>query len=206
MRAGSNCRSSTTQEPRLHAVSTPPPLPPVTVPPLPPVTKYFMLACTAVFCAQLLLGRFAAAAASFRQALSLLPESPAAVLNLADAEWLGGRKGEAEILYRKVLDLADRDPAPTFWQTRTIRAQALAHLGRRDDAVAAVQLALRDAPDNPQVAYEASLVHALVGDAASARVHAARAREAGYDRRWFSFPWFEGIELPPESGSPRPGD
>ncbi|HKH43845.1 MAG TPA: protein kinase [Thermoanaerobaculia bacterium] len=145
--------------------------------------------------AQLLLRRYDPAAASFRQALRLLPESPAAVLNLADAEWLRGRRTEAEALYRKVIDLAARDPAPTFWQTQTIRAQALAHLGRRDEAVAAVQQALRAAPDNPQVAYEASLVYALVGEASSARVHAERARAAGYDRRWFSFPWFDGIGL-----------
>ncbi len=145
--------------------------------------------------AQLLLGRYEPAAASFRRALGLLPESPAAVLNLADAEWLRGRKAAAEALYRNVIDLAGRDPAPTFWQTQTIRAQALAHLGRRDEAVAAVQQALRAAPDNPQVAYEASLVYALVGDASSARVHAGRARGAGYDRRWFSFPWFDGLGL-----------
>jgi eukaryotic-like serine/threonine-protein kinase len=145
--------------------------------------------------AQLLLGRYDPAAASFRQALDLLPESPAAVLNLADAEWLRGRRAESEALYTKVIDLAAHDPAPTFWQTQTIRAQALAHLGRRDEAVTAVQQALRAAPDNPQVAYEASLVYTLVGDAASARVHAGRAREAGYDRRWFSFPWFDGLDL-----------
>jgi Flp pilus assembly protein TadD len=94
-----------------------------------------------------------------------------------------------------VLERADRDPAAAFWQTQTIRAQALAHLGRRDAAVAAVQQALRAAPDNPQVAYEAALVYALVGDAASARVNAGRARAAGYDRRWFSFPWFDAIGL-----------
>jgi len=145
--------------------------------------------------AQLLLGRYDTAAASFRQALGLVPDSPAAVLNLADAEWLRGRKTEAAALYRNVIDLAARDPAPTFWQTQTIRAQALAHLGRRDEAVAAVQQALRAAPDNPQVAYEASLVYALVGDAASARVNAGRARAAGYDRRWFSFPWFDRVGL-----------
>ncbi len=145
--------------------------------------------------AQLLLARYDAAAASFRQALGLLPQSPAAVLNLADAEWLQGRKTEAAALYQKVIDLAARDPAATFWQTQTMRAQALAHLGRRDEAVAAVQQALRAAPDNPQVAYESALVYALVGETASARVNAERARANGYDRRWFSFPWFDGLGL-----------
>jgi protein O-GlcNAc transferase len=143
--------------------------------------------------AQLLLGRYEPAAASFRQALGLLPQSPAAVLNLADAEWLRGQRTEATVLYEKVIDLAAHDPAPTYWQTQTIRAQALAHLGRRDEAVAAVQQALRAAPDNPQVAYESALVYALVGETVSARVNAGRAQAAGYDRRWFSFPWFDGL-------------
>ena len=147
--------------------------------------------------AQLLLGRYEPAAASFRQALALVPESPAALLNLADAEALSGHRAAAAALYERVLERADRDPAAAFWQTQTIRAQALAHLGRRDEAVAAVHQALRAAPDNPQVAYEAALVYALVGDAASARVHAGRARAAGYDRRWFSFPWFDAIGLGP---------
>jgi len=145
--------------------------------------------------AQLLLGRYDAAAAAFRQALGLVPESPPAVLNLADAEWLRGQKTEAAALYQKVIALAARDPAATFWQTQTIRAQALAHLGRRVEAVAAVQQALRAAPDNPEVAYEASLVYALVGETTSARVNAERARANGYDRRWFSFPWFKGLDL-----------
>ncbi|HEV7508608.1 MAG TPA: protein kinase [Thermoanaerobaculia bacterium] len=143
--------------------------------------------------AQLLLGRYDAAAASFQQALALLPASPAAVLNLADAEWLRGQRTEAAALYEKVIDRAAHDPAPAFWQTQTLRAQALAHLGRREEAVDAVQQALRAAPDNPQVAYESSLVYALVGETASARVTAQRARAAGYDQRWFSFPWFDSL-------------
>jgi serine/threonine-protein kinase len=143
--------------------------------------------------AQLLLGRYDPAAASFRQALALLPQSPAAILNLADAEWLRGRKTEAAELYEKVIDQASHDPAPAFWQTQSLRAQALAHLGRREEAVDAVQQAIRAAPDNPQVAYESSLVYALVGETASARVTAQRARAAGYDRRWFSFPWFDSL-------------
>jgi len=29
----------------------------------------------------------------------------------------------------------------------------------------------------------------------AARVNAERARANGYDRRWFSFPWFDGLGL-----------
>jgi tetratricopeptide (TPR) repeat protein len=125
--------------------------------------------------------------------LDLAPASLISALNLADAEYLQGRKAEAEALYRKVLDLVAQDPAPTFWQNLTIRAQALAHLGQREEAVAAIQQALRAAPDNPQVAYEASLVYTVVGDVASARINADRALAAGFDRRWFTFPWFASL-------------
>jgi serine/threonine-protein kinase len=145
--------------------------------------------------AHLLLGHHGAAADSFRRAFALAPASPAAALNLADAEWLQGRRPEAEALYHQVLDLAAHDPAPTFWQTLTIRAQALAHLGRAQEAVAAAQQALQTAPGNPQVAYEAALVYALAGDTASARVNADKALAGGYDRRWFGFPWFNGLGL-----------
>jgi len=62
--------------------------------------------------AQLLLGRYDPAAASFRQALALLPQSPAAILNLADAEWLRGRKTEAAALYEKVIDQAAHETPP----------------------------------------------------------------------------------------------
>jgi len=143
--------------------------------------------------AHLLLGHYDAAADGFRRAFALAPASPAAALNLADAEWLQGRRPEAEALYHQVLDLVARDPAPTFWQTLTIRAQALAHLGRAQEAVAAAQQALQTAPDNPQVAYEAALVYALAGDTASARVNAEKALAGGYDRRWFGFPWFSNL-------------
>jgi serine/threonine-protein kinase len=149
--------------------------------------------------AYLLLGRYGEAAASFRRAVALAPGSAAVVLNLADAELLQGRRREAEALYARVLELAARDPAAGFWNTLSIEAQAFAHLGRSRDAVAAIQKALRAAPDNPQAAYEAALVYAMVGETASAQVLAERALAGGVERRWFDFPWFAPLRLPPAS-------
>ncbi|MCB1054953.1 MAG: hypothetical protein KDD11_05505, partial [Acidobacteria bacterium] len=77
-------------------------------------------------------------------------------------------------------------------------AQALAHLGERRQAVAAVQRALQLAPDDSQVAYEAAVVYSLVGDTASAVVSAERALRLGYGTRWFSFPWFDEVRADPE--------
>jgi len=49
------------------------------------------------------------------------------------------------------------------------------------------------APDNPQVAGEAALVYAVIGDTASGVASAERALKSGYDRRWFSLPWFDRL-------------
>lgn len=147
--------------------------------------------------AQLLGGRYDDAAASLGRAYSLAPESAAAALNLADAERLRGRLAAARALYRRTLDLVAVDPAPDFWQTLSIQAQALAHLGRAADAASAIQRAILAAPDNPQVAYEAALVYTVIGDSASALASAERALAAGYAPRWFSLPWFEPLRDAP---------
>jgi serine/threonine-protein kinase len=138
--------------------------------------------------AYLLGGRYADAARRFREALARTPGSPAALLNLADAELLSGRPRDAAALYGQVLERIDADPQPE--KLLTVRAQALAHLGRAPEAVAALQEALRLDPDSPFKAYEASLVYVLVGDRASALWNAERALDRGFDRRWFAFPWF----------------
>ncbi|MEM8996756.1 MAG: tetratricopeptide repeat protein, partial [Acidobacteriota bacterium] len=145
--------------------------------------------------AQLLLGRFAEAAESFGRAADLAPEHAGLRLNLADATLLTGRAEEARRHYRRTVELASGDPSSDGWQMRSIRAQALAHLGRRKEAVAAVQAVLRLAPDNPQAHYEAALVYTLAGDDISAAVQAEAALAAGLDRRWFRLPFFDGLAV-----------
>jgi len=158
--------------------------------------------------AQLLLGDYHAAAASFAEAAAQAPKSAAAALNLADARQLAGERDAAKALYEQVLQLVAADPAPDFWQTLSVRAQALAHLGRAPDAAAAIERAKAQAPDNPQLAYEAALVHALDGDDASALASTDRALGGGFDRRWFAFPWFDRLRRDPRFtamlAAPRP--
>lgn len=141
--------------------------------------------------ARMLLHEHPQAEAHLRRAVEMEPQNPGVLLNLADVVLLQGRKQEAEGLYRRTLDLSERDPAPTNWQLHTIRAQALAHLGARSEAVETIQKVL--ALEDNQAAAEAALVYALVGDEASAVVNARRAAAQGIAPSWFALPWFDPL-------------
>ena len=143
--------------------------------------------------ARMLLGRHAQAAASFERAAALSPADPLVALNLADAWELLGRRREAAAKYAQVVTAISGDRSATDPQYRSTLAQALAHLGRGPEAVEAIQEALRLAPKNAQVAYEAALVYALLGEEFSAYNNAKRALELGYEPRWFGFPWFASL-------------
>lgn len=144
-----------------------------------------------------LLERYADAAPVFRRALQKAPGSPPLLLNLADAEQLLGREDAAKLLYQKVVESLAEDAFGASWQGKTIGAQAQAHLGEVELAVAACQEALRLAPDNPQVALEVAMVYALIGEHASALVNVERALRGGVDPRWFRFPWFGSLRQTP---------
>ncbi|HEX4965462.1 MAG TPA: protein kinase [Thermoanaerobaculia bacterium] len=142
--------------------------------------------------------RYAEAADTAKTILAREPGNPLYVLNLGDAYLLMDRRPEAEEQYRRVLELTGSDLSKTDPQFLTVKAQALAHLGQGRQAVAAVQEALRLAPDNGSTAYEASLVYALLGEDDSALFNAERAFKAGYGARWYSFPWFDSLRQRPE--------
>ena len=142
--------------------------------------------------------RYPEAADTTKAILAREPDNPLYVLGLGDAYLLMGRRREAEAQYRRILDLTRADPSKTDPQFLTVKAQALAHLGQGRQAVAAVQEALRLAPDNGTTAYEASLVYALLGEDESALVNAEKAVKSGFGPRWFSFPWFDSLRRRPE--------
>ena len=141
----------------------------------------------------LLLGRPAAAAKTFRRLLEVTPSDPRSLLNLADARALAGEAAEAQGLYRRVLEELEAHPPAVESQSLTVRSQALVHLGRTQEAVAAAHEALRRAPEDSHVAYEAALVFTLAGERNSALVTFDQAMKLGFDRVWFRYPWFEPL-------------
>jgi len=143
-------------------------------------------------------GRFGPAEEAFRQALALNAGHLPAQLGRADALELQGRTAEARELYRQIAVAAERPGAwAVTWSRWSIQAQALAHLGEGRGAVAAIQQALRLAPDSPQLAYEAALVYALLGDRSSALFQADRALAGGVRPIWFRFSWFDPLRSDP---------
>ncbi len=150
--------------------------------------------------AYLLLQRYADAVEIFERALEGAPGSPQNLLNLADARLLSGETQAAMGLYEKAAEAITQDPDPDA--LLTAKGQALAHLGRQEEAIAAVQSALRLQPDNPQVVYESALVYMLVGEKTSALLHARHALELGLEIRWFEFAWFDPIRDELEGAQP----
>ncbi len=149
--------------------------------------------------ARMLQGDYDGSAEALERAVAAEPRSYLLLLNLGQARWLQGRRAEAQEMFRRVLALSEKDPATEEWQRLTVRAQAFAHLGERLRAVAEAQEALRLAPSSGQVAFEASLVSALVGDRTAALVNARRARKLGFEAPgWFRLPWFEPLLADPD--------
>jgi tetratricopeptide (TPR) repeat protein len=143
--------------------------------------------------ARMLQGDHRGAAAALESAAAAAPSNYYVLLNLAQARQLAGHKAEGEALCRQVLALSAKDRAGG-WQRLTVRAQALAQLGDRQEAVLAAQEALRLAPQNGQAAFEAALVFAMAGDHNVALANARRARDLGFDApAWFRLPWFEPL-------------
>lgn len=144
--------------------------------------------------AYMLQGAFEAAGAAFEKADEMAPNNPEILLNLADSRWFEGRFEEARDLYRRILTRTPSEPDvdQLMWY-----AQALAHLGHGDEAVAAVRKALTMTPETQDIAFEAALVFTLADRPAPALAHAKRAMELGYDRRWFTLPWFDDLHAHP---------
>jgi serine/threonine-protein kinase len=149
--------------------------------------------------AYFVLGNYAEAAKVFRRAAAQAPGNALVLLNLADSTLLAGRQAEAAGIYRRIVELIAQDPAAASNpQYLTVKGQALAHLGDGPGAVTAVQEAFARAPNSASVAYEASLIYALLSEDNSALVNAKKALELGYEPRWFGFPWFARLRTHPD--------
>ena len=137
-------------------------------------------------------------AASARQAEVLLAKAPGHavyLMALADARDLQDRPVEASAIYRQLLEkLAGEEDGMSLG----IRAQAHARLGEKSEALEMLEKAIKKAPvDDGQMAFEAALVHTLLGERESAEHYIRKTIAAGWGR-WLSLSPFAKWSDDPE--------
>jgi predicted TPR repeat methyltransferase len=126
-------------------------------------------------------GRWAAAEASLRASLALLPGRPSTLLNLGTALLRQGRADEALAPLDEALAAAPQD-ADAWCQ----RGAACSALGRDDDALAAFERALAQAPGHGAAAFQRALALNRLGRHADALValETLLARAPGAGAAW----------------------
>ncbi len=135
----------------------------------------------------ILLGDYQQAIMRYELILWLGYQEPEVLLNFADACRLAGDPRSTE-LYGRLLEKTQGTDQPGLL---ACRAQALACLGQKAEAVATIQHALsRD--QTAEILYTAAIVFSVIGERAKSGALAAEARANGMGEAWFNLPWFKG--------------
>lgn len=108
-------------------------------------------------------------------------KDPWAFLNLGNAYELSGKRSIAVEMYERVVRESNMP---------TAKAQAMAHLGRYEDALFILQPSLTGHV-TPEVAYAAAVVYAVAGNAQKAKEYSKIAGSLA--KRWFQLPWFKDV-------------
>lgn len=128
--------------------------------------------------AYLLLGDGEAAGREVEKVLAQAPQQPYFLLALADARQLAGRDAEAARLYTEV---AQKLAGENDWHSLSVRAQAEARLGRKEEAITLLQEALQKAPEgDADIAFEAALVYSILGERTPALVNIRKMVASGW--------------------------
>jgi Flp pilus assembly protein TadD len=127
-------------------------------------------------------GRYREAALGYAEANRLDPNNPVGLRNLGDAYRKIGRDGDARAAYEQGLAVTGRMLAVNAHNAQTLQTRGilLAKLGRAGEAVAALDAAVRLAPNDADVLYERAVVLLIAGDTATAFSALERAFAAGF--------------------------
>ena len=145
--------------------------------------------------ARILLGHYQEAITALHKALEIDPDNSDVNLNLAQAELALGRTRDAKSHFRKALSEIEKNPIP---ENSLSKAECLAYLHRRREAVAIILDTPEQKHDDPDVLKSAALVSALVRDHATALATVERALQKGVQTRWFLLPGFNYLRRDPE--------
>jgi serine/threonine protein kinase/tetratricopeptide (TPR) repeat protein len=154
--------------------------------------------------AEMLLGRYEGAAASFRCSLEARLGDPLASLNLAEALALAGDTQAASTTFGALLEsLRASEPLRTG-DALELETLALAHQARHGAAQADEARLLMDrvlaetaGQLSHEILYTAATVHALLGDDADSVKYVRQLLDGGRLPSWFRFPWFDAVRNDP---------
>jgi tetratricopeptide (TPR) repeat protein len=147
------------------------------------------------------LRRFDEAAEMYRQALAITPRDHRLWGNLGDvARLLPHRAAEARQAYARQIELAQQNLAINEADANALSRTGVseAFMGDRDAAVAATERALRIAPDDMDVLYDASVTFVTLGEVDRAVDTLRRAIAAGYAKAQLTTdPLFDSLRAAP---------
>ena len=135
--------------------------------------------------AEFFLGHYARSASAFEAATKLTPDFYYVWFNLGDAlRRIPGREEESRRAYSKSIELCRKelDRNPNDGLVRALLASSLAKLGRPAEALVEIRRSLEAGGDNPDVEYQAAVVHLLARDTAAAMRDLHLAIQSGYPR------------------------
>jgi serine/threonine-protein kinase len=140
------------------------------------------------------------AAEIYRQVLAEHPDHVNALINLAEVESGLKDKGSSALHYRSALELLNESEAKAelLPGEALLKAQCLARLGQKREAVALVTALSPKAKDDPQLLYQSALVLSLAGERRSAVTEAKAALMKGFLPRWFTGSDFQWLREEPE--------
>ena len=127
-------------------------------------------------------GRYREAAQGYAEATRREPNNPIGLRNLGDAYRKIGRAADARAAYQQGLAVTDRMLGVNAHSAQTLQTRGilLAKLGRAEEAVAALDEAVRLAPSDADVLYERAVVLLIAGNTAAAFNALERAIAAGF--------------------------
>ncbi len=128
------------------------------------------------------LHRFDDAARSFKEAIEFDKDNYVLWGNLGATYYYGNRRDESAKVYDQAINLASKHLGVNPQDALALSdiAGFYSMIGMRDDALRAIQRALKLSPDDPEVLFSAALVYNQLGDKNHAKVLLGESLTAGY--------------------------
>ncbi len=127
-------------------------------------------------------GRYREAVAAYEQAARVDPSNAITYRNIGDSMMKAGDRRQARLAYQHAIDLAGGQLKVNSRDGKLISLQAVceAKMDHRAVAIARIRQAIKAAPDDSEVLYQAGVVYALVGNPADAIAFLRKAIAHGY--------------------------